>query len=74
MKIKKKGYDDVQIKLVEKMSPEAFVTLDEFHQGKLRPNESVSTFAYELKKLLQQAMPGIGTTARQQLILHQFLA
>ena len=70
----KKDYDVVRRKLVEKMSPEAFVTLDEFHRRKLRPNESVSMFAYELKKLLQQAMPGIETTAREQLILHQFLA
>ena len=70
----KKDYDVVRSKLVEKMSPEAFVTLDEFHRRKLRPNESVSMFAYELKKLLQQAMPGIETTAREQLILHQFLA
>ena len=33
--------------------------------------ESVSVFVYELKKLLQ---PGIETTAREQLVLHQFLA
>ena len=50
-----------------------FVSLEAFHSRKLRPGEALSVFVHELKKLLDQAMPGLDATARDQLLLHQFL-
>ena len=41
------------------MMPMEFVSLDEFHRRKLRPSEAISVFVHELKKLLEQAMPGL---------------
>ncbi len=51
-----------------------FTSLEVFHHRKLRPGEALSLFVHELKKLLEQAMPELESTARQQLLLHQFLA
>ena len=51
-----------------------FVSLDEFHRRKLRPSESVSIYVHDLKKLLDQAMPGLEKVTRDQLLLHQILA
>lgn len=68
-----KDYDVARKKIEERIMPEDFVTLDEFHKRRLHPGESLSLFVYHLKKLLDQAMPGMDATARQQLLLHQFL-
>ena len=68
-----KDFDDAKKKIAERIVPEVFVTLDEFHKRRLLPGESLSLFVYELKKLLDQAMPGMDATAREQLLLHQFL-
>ena len=51
-----------------------FVSLDEFHRRKLRPGEAVSIFVHNLKKLLEQSMPGLEEAVREKLVLHQFLA
>ena len=51
-----------------------FVTLDEFHRRKLLPGEALSVFVHDLKKLLGQAMSNLDAEARDQLLLHQFLA
>lgn len=56
------------------LMPMEFVSLDEFHRRKMRPGEALSVFVHDLKKLLEQAMPGLDKTARDQLLLHQFLA
>ena len=56
------------------LMPMEFVSLDEFHRRKLRPGEALSVFVHELKKLLEQAMPGLDKPARDRLLLHQFLA
>ena len=56
------------------LMPMEFVSLDEFHRRKLRPGEALSVFVHALKKLLEQAMPGLDKPARDQLLLHQFLA
>lgn len=60
--------------LVSKMKPVAFVALDVFHHRTLQPGEALAVFVHELKKLLEQAMPDLGPQARDQLVLHQFLA
>eukprot|EP00731_Ephydatia_muelleri_P034967 Em0088g19a len=40
---------------------------------KLIPGESLSVFLYDLKKLLQHAMPDVTADVRSQLLLHQLL-
>ena len=56
------------------MMPMGFVSLDEFHNRKLLPGEALSVFVHSLKTLLLQAMPDIDAAARDQLLLHRFLA
>jgi len=68
-----KDYKEAKKKIVEKMAPQAFVSLDDFHKRRLHPGEPISVYVHELKKLLDQAMPGLDTGARDQLLLHQFL-
>ena len=56
------------------LMPMEFVSLDEFHRRKMRPGEALSVFVHDLKKLFEQAMPGLDDKpARDQLLLHQFL-
>lgn len=67
-------YKTAKEKLKCKMMPMGFASLEEFHRRKLHPGEPLPLFVYELKKLLEQAMPDVDATARNQLLLHQFLA
>ena len=67
-------YKVVKEKVVEKMKPMGFVALEEFHKRKMQPGEAVTTFSYNLKKLLNQAMTNLDPAAREQVLLHQFLA
>ena len=66
-------YKVVKEKLVEKMKPMGFVAL-EFRKRKMQPGETVTMFSYNLKKLLDQAMTNLAPAAREQLLLHQFMA
>ena len=59
--------------MVKSLLPTEFLTLEQFHQQKLIPGESFSVFLYDLKKLLQHAMPDITADVRSQLLLHQLL-
>ena len=70
----KKDYKKAKEHLLKNMMPMEFISLDEFHQRKLRPGESLSVFLHDLKKLLSGAMPGLAADARKQLLLHQLLA
>ena len=56
------------------MAPVHFVSLNDFHACKLRPNEVLPVFFHELKQLLKQAMPEASEDTRKQLILHQFVS
>ena len=68
-------YKTIHEKLCDKLTPMSFVSLDEFHQRKLRPGEPLSVFVHDSKKLLEHAMPELKDSAtRKQLLLHQFLA
>ena len=67
-------YETAKRKLIAKLKPAEFVSLDEFHSRKLRPEEPLSLFVHELKQLLEQAMPGIDPATSKQLLLHQFIA
>jgi len=61
-------------KLIKKMAPLEFVSLEEFQKRSIFPSESVGMYLYELKRLLQQAMPELTAYARKPLLIHQFLA
>ena len=56
------------------MVPTAFVSLQEFHNRKLLPDETILLYLYELRRILEQAMAGLAKEARDQLLIHQFLA
>ena len=60
--------------IIKKMAPMGFASLEEFHQRKLRPGEALPLFVHDLKRLLEQAMPDLDASAREQLLLHQFMA
>ena len=66
-------YKVVKEKLVAKLRPPGFVSLDEFHARKLRPDESQSLYRHEIKKLLERAMPSVDVVTRDRLLIHQFL-
>jgi len=55
------------------MAPMAFVSLQEFHNRKLLPGETIPLYLYELRRFLEQAMAGLAKEARDQLLIHQFL-
>ena len=60
-------------KLIAKMTPLPFTTLEEFHDQKLRPGEPLPLFMQDLKWLLQSAMPGLDENTSEQMLIHQFL-
>ena len=55
------------------MAPSEFIFLEEFHSRTMWPGEAVTLYLYDLKRLLQQAMPELAKIALQPLLLHQFL-
>ena len=66
-------YDTAKEKILGRMSPVKFVSLEEFHARKLLPGESLSVFVHQLKRLLNQAMPTVDAGTKGQLLLHQFV-
>lgn len=73
-KDEKDVYETAKQRLIGKLTPALFVTLNKFHQRKLQPGEALSVFVHHLKKLLGQAMPDLDAAAHNQLLLHQFVA
>ena len=57
------NYGQMKKKIVEKMAPQSFISLDDFHKRRLHPGEPISVYVHELKKLLSQAMPELDATA-----------
>ena len=51
-----------------------FVSLEEFHSRMMHPGEAIMLYLHDLKRLLQQAMPGLAENASNLLLLHQFLS
>jgi len=70
----KADYSVTKGNLIKKMAPLEFVSLEEFQERSIFPGESVSMYLYELKRLLQQAMPELTADTKKQLLIHQFLA
>ena len=68
------SYAAVKENLLKKLKPAEFVSLDEFHRRKLRPDETPTLFLHELKKTLQLAIPDLDDDSRKKLLRHQFLA
>ena len=69
-----KDYKTAKKQMVAKMVPTGFASLEDFHRRKLQPEESVSIYVHDLKRLLDQAMPELDKNARSELVLHQFIA
>ena len=57
-----------------KLLPTTFTVLEKLNGRLMLPSEKLSLFLHDLKRLLDQAMPGLPNKAREQLLLHQFLA
>ena len=55
------------------MATSEFIFLEEFHSRTMWPGEAVTLYLYDLKRLLQQAMPELAKITLQPLLLHQFL-
>ena len=70
----RKEYEKVKEKMVEILMPTGLVTLDQLHQWKLMPGESLSVFIHDMKKMLEHAMPNIEGETRNKLLLHQLMA
>ena len=69
-----KDYSVTVDKLKTKLAPTGFSSLEAFHTRKLQSGEALSLFVQDLKQTLEYAMPEIDGSAREQLLLHQFLA
>ena len=72
--VERGNFETAKKTITGKLMPAPFVTLDEFHRRKLLLGEALSVFVHDLKKLLGQAMSNLDAEARDQLLLHQFLA
>ena len=69
----KKDFDVAKTKLIRKLAPLEFVSLEQFQKRAIFPGESVGMYLYEMKRLLRQAMPELSDDASRQLLIHQFL-
>ena len=67
-------YNQVKTALEKAIMPMNFVSLDDFHDRRLRPGEAIMLYAHDLRKLLTHAIPGMALASREPLLLHQFLA
>ena len=68
----KKDFDAAKARLIKKLSPLEFVTLEQVQKRAIFPAESVGMYLYELKRLLRQAMPELSEDVSRQLLIHQF--
>ena len=72
-KTEQKAYSDAKAKIIQRMGPMQFTSMDNFYHHRLRPGESLSVFVHELKRLLDHAMPDADANTRKRLLTHQFL-
>ncbi len=66
------NYDAMKQHLLTRLKTVEFVSLDRFHRRVLEPEELPTMYLYQLRKLLDQAMPNMDDTVRETLLLHQF--
>ena len=69
----KASYSGAKAKMIERLGPMQFVSMDDFHHRRLLPSESLPVFAHDLKRLIDQAMPDADADTREKLLIHQFL-
>ena len=77
LELTREQQDDYAVtkKALEKaMLPMNFLSLDDFHRRKLRPDEAISVYVHDLRKLLSHALPEAANYAKEPLLLHQILA
>ena len=67
-------YQMAKSKIVERMAPVHFVSLDELWAQKLQPNEALSVYLHQLKQLLRWAMLDVDAGTRDQLLRHHFVS
>ena len=67
-------YKVAKEQLITKMAPNEFVSLEEFHSRTMHPGEAITLYLHDLKRLLQQTMPGLVENESNPLLLHQFLS
>ena len=72
--VKQRNYRDTKNTILEKLSPQAFVSLDGFLKWWLHSGEPISVFMHEMKNILSQVMPELVGGPRNQLFLYQFLS
>ncbi|KAL5509977.1 hypothetical protein EMCRGX_G005432 [Ephydatia muelleri] len=70
----RKEYKTMKEKLIARMAPSNFITMEEFRDRKLRPSEALSLYLHDLRQLIDRAMPKLDLALKEQLILHQFIA
>jgi len=70
----KASYTTSKAKIIARMAPVRFVSLDDFRARKLNPGESLPVFLHELKVLSRKAMPDAEAATRNQLVIHQFVS
>ena len=68
------AYANTRKELMAAMKSTSFTTLERFRQRKMVPGEALLVFLHDLKQLLEQAMPGLDSADKEQLLLHQFVA
>ena len=64
------GFGTMKEKIITKMVPIAFSSLQESHNHKMLLGEAVSPYMFELKRLLEQAMTELAKEARDQLLTY----
>ena len=70
----KEDYVKVKKAIKSKLLPPTFTVLEKFNGRSMLPGETLPLFIHDLKQLLDQAIPDLPNKAREQLMLHQFLA
>eukprot|EP00731_Ephydatia_muelleri_P000732 Em0001g732a len=70
----KETYAKTKKELLTALSSTSFNILEKFRQRKMFPGEALPVFLHDIKQLLEQAMPGLDAKAKEQLLLHQFVA
>ena len=67
-------YAKAKEELLAAMTSTSFSTLERFPQRKMVLGEAQPVFLHDLKQLLEQAMSGLDSSAKEHLLLHQFVA
>lgn len=70
----KEDYAKAKKAIKSKLLPPTFMALEKFNGRSVLQGETLPLFLHDLKRLLDQAMPDLPNEAREQLLLHQFLA